>query len=108
LEGYTGVVGKGTFSLLWSDCGAIDWRVRGVDRIITKIYKCSIIICNMEEERIQFMKIFNNLPEKVRSEDIVVVIDDKPYTWNAAFIEVKNDTSLGKDILIKLKSLEIL
>lgn len=62
----------------------------------------------MEEERIQFMKIFNNLPEKVRSDDIVVVIEGNPYTWNVAFIEVKNDTSLGKDILIKLKSLEIL
>ena len=62
----------------------------------------------MEEERIRFMKIFNDLPEKVRSEDIVVVIDEKPYTWNVAFIEVKNRTDLGKEILKKLKSLEIL
>lgn len=62
----------------------------------------------MEEERIRFMKIFNDLPEKIRSEDIVVVIDEKPYTWNVAFIEVKNNTGLGKEILKKLKSLEIL
>lgn len=62
----------------------------------------------MEEERLEFMKIFNNLPEKVRSEDIIVVIEGKPYTWNVAFIEIKNNTELGRDILIKLKSLEIL
>ena len=67
-----------------------------------------MLICDMEEGRINFIKIFNNLPEKVRSDDIVIVINDKAYTWNAAFIEVKNNTSLGKDILIKLKSLEIL
>ena len=62
----------------------------------------------MEEERIKFMKIFNDLPEKVRREDIVVVIDKKPYTWNVAFIEIKNNTGLGREILRKLKSLEIL
>ena len=62
----------------------------------------------MEEERIKFMKIFNDLPEKIRSEDIVVVIEEKPFTWNVAFIEIKNNTDLGKEILKKLKSLEIL
>ena len=54
------------------------------------------------------MKIFNDLPEKVRREDIVVVIDEKPYTWNVAFIEIKNRTDLGKEMLKKMKSLEIL
>jgi len=54
------------------------------------------------------MKIFNNLPEKVRSEDIVVVIDKKPFTWSSAFIEVKGDSDLGKEILKRLKSLEII
>jgi len=62
----------------------------------------------MEEERIKFMKIFNNLPEKVRMEDIIVVIDEKPYSWNSAFIEVKNETELGQRILKRLVSLEIL
>jgi hypothetical protein len=62
----------------------------------------------MEKERIKFMKIFNNLPDKIRSEDIIVVIEGKPYTWNAAYFEVKNDTSLGKKILNKLKDLSII
>ena len=62
----------------------------------------------MEEEKVKFKKIFSNLPEKIRNEDIIVVINDKPYTWNAAFLEVKNNTELGKKILKKLVELEII
>ena len=62
----------------------------------------------MEEEKTRFMKIFANLPEKIRREDIIVVIEDKPYTWNAAYLEIKNNTSLGKKILIKLKETKII
>jgi hypothetical protein len=62
----------------------------------------------MEEERIKFMKIFNNLPEKVRSEDIVVFINEKPFTWSSAFIEIKMRNELGKEILKRLKSLGVL
>ena len=62
----------------------------------------------MEIERIKFMKIFANLPEKIRREDIIVVIDKKPYTWNAACLEVENNTELGKKILKKLKELNII
>ena len=62
----------------------------------------------MEKERIKFMKIFANLPEKVRREDIIVVIDKKPYTWNAAFLEVQIKTELGKKILRKLEELKII
>jgi hypothetical protein len=62
----------------------------------------------MEDERLKFMRIFNDLPEKVRREEIVVIVDDKPYTWNSAFIEVRNNTKLGKNMLAKLKLLGIL
>ena len=62
----------------------------------------------MEEEKVKFKKIFSNLPEKIRNEDIIVVINDRPYTWNAAFLEVKNNTELGKKILKKLVELEII
>jgi hypothetical protein len=62
----------------------------------------------MEEDRIMFKKIFSNLPEKVREEDIIAVVDKKPYTWNAAFIEIENNTELGKKILKALKSLKII
>lgn len=49
----------------------------------------------------RFQKIFANLPEKLR-EGIVVVIDEKPYTWNAVYIELVNNTTLGQKMYQKL------
>ena len=63
---------------------------------------------HMEEERVKFEKIFSNLPEKVRKEDIIVVIDEKPYTWNVAYLEIKNKSELGNRILKKLKNMKII
>jgi hypothetical protein len=47
------------------------------------------------------------MPEKLRN-DIVVVIDREPYSWNAAYLEMLNDTKLGKEILEKLIEMEII
>ena len=54
------------------------------------------------------MRIFANIPEKIRGEDIIAVIDDRSYTWNTAMIEVKNNSELGKKIIKKLEKLEII
>ena len=54
------------------------------------------------------MRIFANIPEKIRGEDIIVVIDQKPYTWNNAMIEVKNDSEIGRKIIKKLEKLGII
>lgn len=59
-------------------------------------------------KRTKFLKIFANIPEKVRGEDIIAVIDDKPFTWNTAMIEIKNDSELGKKILKMLEKLEVI
>ena len=61
-----------------------------------------------EQARSKFLKIFANIPEKIRSEDIVAVVDDKPYTWNNAAIEIKNNTDIGKKIIKSLQKLSIL
>ena len=61
----------------------------------------------MEDEKAKFFKIFGNIPENLRK-DIIAVIDEKPYTWNVAYIEIKNNTELGKEILKALKDLEII
>ena len=61
----------------------------------------------MEDEKAKFLKIFGNIPENLR-EDIIAVIEEKPYTWNVAYIEIRNDTELGKKILKALKELEII
>jgi len=57
----------------------------------------------------RFLKIYANLPINVREEIIYVVLPKKqPITWNVAYLEVKNNTSLGEDILKKLEELKII
>lgn len=58
--------------------------------------------------REKFLKIFANIPDKIRSEDVIAVVDDKPYTWNNAAIEIKNNTETGKRIIKNLQKLSIL
>ena len=55
----------------------------------------------------RFFKVFSNLPEDIRKE-IIVVIDDKPYSWNVAYMEIEKDTELGQKILKKLIELELI
>ena len=62
----------------------------------------------MDSSATKFQKIYANLPLSQRNE-IVVVIDNEPLTWNAARIEVDNDTKKGKqilEILVKLKIIQ--
>ncbi|MDP2860668.1 MAG: hypothetical protein Q8N98_03040 [bacterium] len=61
---------------------------------------------NNREER--FLKTYVNLPIGLRG-DIVYVLPEKgPITWNAVYLEVSNNTELGKTILEKLDELKII
>ncbi len=55
----------------------------------------------------KFLQIYANLPLNQRTE-IVVVVDNEPFTWNAARIEIENNTDKGKEILEKLVTLGII
>ena len=55
----------------------------------------------------KFLQIYANLPLAVRNE-IVVVLGDEPMTWNAARIEIENDTQKGEEILKQLTQMEII
>ena len=55
----------------------------------------------------KFLKIYSNLALNLRKE-IVLVIDKEPITWNVAYLEIKNNTQLGKTILKKLEELKII
>lgn len=55
----------------------------------------------------KFLHAYANLPEPER-EQIVVIIDDKPYSWNIVYGEIANDTALGKKMLQKLEAMGIL
>ncbi len=59
------------------------------------------------DKRVSFLKIYANLPLGTRNE-IVAVVDDEPVTWNAANLEIENDTAKGKEILAILSNLKIL
>ena len=54
-----------------------------------------------------FLKAYANLPESERSQAIVV-IDNKPYSWNAAYFEISDNTALGEKMLEKMEALGIL
>jgi len=57
--------------------------------------------------RAKFLRIYANLPLSQRNE-IVIVIDDEPMTWNAVRVEIENNTEKGKEILQKLVGLQII
>lgn len=56
----------------------------------------------------KFLKIYANLPLGVRQEIILVLDENQPITWNAAFIEVNVNTEISKVILEKLQRLEFI
>jgi hypothetical protein len=60
-----------------------------------------------EEKREKFLKIYANIPDSLR-EDIIVVIDEKTYTWNTAYFEIKNKTELGEKVLKELEIIGII
>ena len=59
------------------------------------------------ETREKFLQIYANLPLNQRQE-VVVVIGSEPLSWNAAKIEVDNNTEKGKQILDLLIKLSII
>lgn len=59
------------------------------------------------DHRTKFLKIYANLPLNERDR-VIVIIDNEPLTWNAAWIEVDNETPRGKEILEKLIQLKII
>ncbi len=59
------------------------------------------------ENEHKFIKVYSDIPVSLRRE-IILVIDDEPLTWNAAYVEIKNRTKLGERILGKLIELEFI
>lgn len=55
----------------------------------------------MEDKRAKFLRRYADVPDNLRS-DIIAVVDDKTYTWNSSYFEIKNNTELGKKILKEL------
>ncbi len=64
----------------------------------------------MEEGlREQFLKVYANIPLNLRDETILLLEGEKiPITWNVAYLEVRGNTEAGKEILEKLKKMDLI
>ncbi|HCX27646.1 MAG TPA: hypothetical protein DHI91_00715 [Candidatus Portnoybacteria bacterium] len=61
----------------------------------------------METAKEKFLKVYANLPLGIR-EEIILILEGKPITWNVAYLEVNNNTKNSQEILRKLEELKIL
>ncbi len=61
----------------------------------------------MDNLKSRFYKTFANLPLGVRNE-IVLVIDGQPMTWNVIKLEVDTDSVLSKEALKMMSELKLL
>lgn len=61
----------------------------------------------MEDKRAKFLRMYANIPNKLR-EDILIVVDHKPYSWDIAYLEIRENTLLGKKILKTLEEIDVL
>jgi len=63
----------------------------------------------MEEKRARFLRAYTKVPPPLRDE-IIVIIDKTPYTWNTVFFEVKEikNKQLSEKILNTLSELKII
>ena len=61
----------------------------------------------MEDKRAKFLKVYSKLPKSL-TDQIVVIVDNKPYTWSSIYFEVKNDTEISKKILNTLSAMKII
>ncbi len=60
------------------------------------------------DKKARFYKTYANIPLGLRNEIVVVVGDNEPLSWNAAKIEIDNDTDKVEEILDKLDQLGLL
>jgi len=62
------------------------------------------MVNDLEHLRAKFLKNYASVPDKLR-EEVIAIIDDKTYSWNAAFVEINGKTKLGDRILKGLKEI---
>lgn len=62
---------------------------------------------DLESLRAKFIKSYAAVPDKLR-EEIIALVNERPFNWNTAFIEVKGGTKAGDAILRHVGSLGIL
>ncbi len=64
-------------------------------------------MADLEALRALFVQTYAGIPNKLRIE-IIALVDDKPYNWDTAYIEIQGGTEAGNKILAHLSELKIL
>lgn len=65
----------------------------------------------MVDLKTRFLNAYDNVPINLRKQLIVIIKvdgEEKPLSWDVAYLEVKGDTSLGKEILEKLSVMKVI
>jgi hypothetical protein len=57
--------------------------------------------------REKFLRTYANIPLNLR-EQTILLFEEKPITWNVAYLEVKTNTEKSKEILKDLAQLELI
>ena len=61
---------------------------------------------NLPKER--FFRVYANLPIGLRDQVVIALPEIGPMSWNAAYVEVSNNTKIGDTIVEKLIELKII
>jgi len=61
----------------------------------------------MKKIREKFLSAYADIPEALRKE-IIVIVDEKTYTWDSAYFEIKNNAELSEKLLNTLSELRII
>lgn len=56
---------------------------------------------DVEGLRAQFISLYAGVPAKLR-EEIIALVDGKPFNWNSAFLEISGKTKTGDTLLNEL------
>jgi hypothetical protein len=59
---------------------------------------------DLETLRAKFLKAYASVPEKLRG-DIIAVVEDRTYSWDAIFVEASGKTRLGDKLIKKLEEI---
>lgn len=62
----------------------------------------------MEFLRESFLKTYANTPINLRDDIILVLKKSGPISWYAAYLEIKNNTDISKEILEGLRQLKLI
>ena len=61
----------------------------------------------MEQLREKFLSAYADVPDSLRKE-IIVIVDEKTYTWDSVYFEVNEKTKLSEKLLNTLSGLKII